>query len=80
MNYRIGIKTQMSKECLVQINDVVTTAQAGPLFGKKVMWKNANKKVIGKIVGLHGKKGVVRVKFDKGMPGQAIGTTIEIVN
>ncbi len=69
----------MSKECLVQINDVVSIAQAGPFFGRKVVWKTANRKVAGRIVGLHGKNGVVRVKFNKAMPGQAIGTIIEIL-
>lgn len=34
---------------------------------------------MGKIVSLHGKKGVVRVKFKKGVPGQALGTTVELV-
>jgi len=80
MNYRVGIRTQMSKECLVQINDVVSIAQAGPFFGRKVVWKTANRKVAGRIVGLHGKNGVVRVKFNKAMPGQAIGTIIEILS
>jgi ribosomal protein L35AE/L33A len=30
-------------------------------------------------VDLHGKKGVVKAKFRKGVPGQAIGTTVEVV-
>ena len=70
----------MSKECLVQINDVVSIAQAGSFFGRRVVWKTANRKVAGRIVGLHGKNGVVRVKFNKAMPGQAIGTIIEILS
>jgi large subunit ribosomal protein L35Ae len=69
----------MSKECLVQLNEVVSAAQAGQLIGEKVVWKTLNKMHIGKIVGFHGKNGVVRVKFNKGIPGQALGTTIELV-
>jgi large subunit ribosomal protein L35Ae len=79
VNYRIGIRTQMSRECLVQFADVVSAAQAGQLVGKKVVWKGENKKFIGKIVGFHGKNGAVRVKFKKGVPGQALGTTVELV-
>jgi large subunit ribosomal protein L35Ae len=79
MNYRIGIRTQMSHECLVQFTDVVSAAQAGRLVGRKVMWKGENKNFIGKIVGFHGKTGVVRVKFKKGVPGQALGTSVELV-
>jgi large subunit ribosomal protein L35Ae len=79
MNYRIGIRTQMSRECLIQFTDVVSAVQAGQLMGQKVVWKGENKKHIGKIVGFHGKKGTVRVKFKKGVPGQALGTTVELV-
>ena len=69
----------MSRECLIRFTDVVSAAQAGPLMGQKVVWKGENKKHIGKIVGFHGKKGAVRVKFKKGVPGQALGTTVELV-
>jgi large subunit ribosomal protein L35Ae len=79
MNYRIGIRTQKSHECLIQFTDVVTAAKAGQLIGRKVVWKSQNKKFIGEIVGFHGKNGVVRVKFKKGVPGQALGTTVELV-
>ena len=79
MNYRIGIRTQMSRECLIQFANVVSAARAGKLIGRKVVWKGENKKLIGKIVGFHGKNGAVRVKFKKGVPGQALGTTVELV-
>jgi large subunit ribosomal protein L35Ae len=69
----------MSHECLVQFTGVVSTAQAGQLLGKKVLWKGNNKGNVGKIVGIHGKNGVVRVKFKKGVPGQALGTIVELV-
>ena len=36
--------------------------------------------ISGKIIGFHGKNGVVRVKFDKGVPGQALGTTVELAS
>ena len=47
-------------------------------MGQKVVWKGANKTHVGKIAGFHGKKGVVRAKFKKGVPGQAIGTVVEL--
>ena len=79
MNYRIGIRTQSSRECLIQFANVDSAAQAGRLLGQKVIWKNENKKHIGKIVCFHGKNGVVKVRFKKGVPGQALGTTVELV-
>ena len=79
MNYHIGIRTQSSRECLIQFANVDSAAQAGRLLGQKVIWKGENKKLIGKIVGFHGKNGVVKVRFKKGVPGQALGTTVELV-
>lgn len=79
MNYRIGIRTQCSRECLIEFNGIDSTAQAGSLMGQKVVWKGANKRIIGKIAGFHGKRGVVRAKFAKGVPGQALGTTVELI-
>jgi len=69
----------MSKECLIQFAHVNSVSLAGRLIGRKVVWKKGKNKLIGKIVGLHGKKGVVRAKFRKGVPGQALGTTVELV-
>ena len=79
MNYRIGIRTQMNDECLVQFTNVGSLAQAGKLIGQKVVWKVGKKQLAGRIVGFHGKNGSVRVKFKKGLPGQALGTTVELV-
>ena len=78
-NYRIGIRTQASRECLIQFTNTVSEAQAGQLVGKKVVWKSENKQHTGKIVDFHGKNGAVKVRFKQGMPGQALGTTIELL-
>lgn len=78
-NYRIGIRTQASRECLIQFTNVVSAAQAGQLVGKKVVWKSETKKRTGKIVGSHGKNGAIRVRFKQGLPGQALGTTVELL-
>jgi large subunit ribosomal protein L35Ae len=79
MNYRIGIRTQNSRECLIQFNSVDSAAQAGHLMGQKVVWKGKNNNLIGKIIDVHGKNGTVRAKFKKGIPGQALGTTVELI-
>ena len=80
MNYRIGIRTQMTSECLIQFPQVNSVAQTGQFIGKRVVWKGVNKKLTGKIVGFHGKNGVVRVRFKRGVPGQALGTTVELLS
>jgi len=80
VNYRIGIGTQKPKECLIQFAHVNSASLACQLINRKVVWKQGNIKLMGKIAGVHGKKGVVKVKFRKGVPGKALGTTVELVD
>jgi large subunit ribosomal protein L35Ae len=69
----------MPKWCLIQFAHANSISEAGQLIGRKVIWNEGKNKFIGKIVGLHGKKGVLRARFRKGVPGQALGTTVELV-
>jgi len=78
VNYRVGPKTQRSKECIIQFPHVNSVSEASRLIGRKVVWNNGQTKIIGKIVDLHGKKGLVRARFRKGLPGLALGTTVQL--
>ena len=50
------------------------------MAGKEVLWKSsAGKETKGKITDAHGTKGLVRAIFERGLPGQAITTEIEII-
>jgi large subunit ribosomal protein L35Ae len=80
VNYRTGPKAQMTSECLIQFEKFESVSLASKLIGQKVLWKQGKSELRGKIVGLHGRKGMVRVKFARGVPGQAIGTTVELTN
>ena len=47
---------------------------AKTFLSKKVTWTSpAGKAISGQITNMHGNKGAMRVQFEKGMPGQAIG-------
>ena len=76
-NYHIGIKSQQSKECLIEFK---TITSVGALVGQKVVWVNGKNRFPGKIVGIHGRNGMVRVRFARPVPGQAIGTDVEIIH
>jgi ribosomal protein L35AE/L33A len=80
VNYRTGPKSQASRECLIEFETVNSAGLASKLVGQNVSWKNGSKKMFGKIRGEHGKNGTVRVKFSHGVPGQAIGTTVELIS
>jgi len=80
VNYRRGRKTQTTNQMIVIIPDVDKT-KAEKLVGKTAIYtcEGKNKTQIkGTISAVHGNKGVVRVLFEKGMPGQAIGGKISI--
>jgi len=53
--------------------------EAQKLVGKEVRWTSpAGKILAGKVSGSHGNNGMVRAIFERGLPGQAINTEIEI--
>jgi large subunit ribosomal protein L35Ae len=80
INYRRNTKTRASRECLIQFDYVHSISEASQLFGRKVVWTKGTKKFIGKIVGLHGKNGLIRARFRKSVPGQALGTSVELIS
>ena len=79
VNFRGSHHTQYSNQMIVKVNGVGNKEEAKKLIGKNVVWKSVgNKEIIGKIVKDHGNRGAVRVKFEKGLPGQALGGKVEI--
>lgn len=81
LQFRRGRKTYKPRHFLIEIPGVSTREDASKFVGKFVSWKSLGKeaKIIGgKIASAHGKKGVVRAIFEKGLPGQAIGTNVEV--
>ncbi len=56
VNYRIGIRTQMSKWCLIQIIGENSVSRAGQLVGRKMILKFGKNSFIGKIMSLHGRE------------------------
>jgi len=77
-NYRTGPKSQTPKECLIEFETVNSAALAGKLVGQKVTWKHGDSSIVGKVRGAHGKNGIVRVRFSRGVPGQAIGSIVKL--
>lgn len=79
-NYRVGNKSQTPRECLVEFKGINSAAVAGKLVGQKVAWKAGEKVRLGQVKALHGRNGIVKVRFRRGVPGEAIGTVVQIVN
>ena len=81
INFRRGRTTMRGNQMIVEVKDYDTKAKAAQLIGKKVLWTTpAKKEIHGKIVAVHGNKGAIRARFRRGMPGQAIGSKIAILD
>lgn len=72
-------KNQDPKECILKFPNVKSPNAAAQLIGRNVAWPVEEHKIKGKIVALHGKNGLVRSRFRKGIPGKALLTAVEVI-
>lgn len=78
VQFRRGRHTIKERHYLLDVG-LKTKEAAKKLAGKKVIWKSPSGKIIkGKISDSHGNKGLVRAIFEKGLPGQAVTSQVEI--
>jgi len=66
---------------IIKIEGVDSKEKAIKYIGKEVIWKTPSEKqkeIRGRIAAVHGNRGALRVIFEKGMPGQSIGTKVTI--
>ncbi len=78
-NFRRGRRTQHTNQFVLVSDSVDSKTKASDLIGKKTEWKTLSGKTIqGKITRVHGNKGAVITRMEKGLPGTAIGTKIKI--
>ena len=82
IQFRRGRKTFKPRHFLLEIPTIDTRKKATEFVGKTATWKSPGKEpktIQGKISSAHGGNGVVRAIFETGLPGQAIGTEVEII-
>ena len=81
IQFRRGRKNYTPRHFLLEVSGVDSREKAAKLVGKIAVWTSSGKeptKITGKISSAHGGNGVLRAIFEKGLPGQAIGTDVEI--
>ena len=80
VNFRGSEKNKSPNYMVIKVNGIESKEKAQSLVNKTVSWKTpAGNEIKGKISKAHGNKGAVRVKFEKGMPGQAIGSKVDVL-
>ncbi len=79
VNFRGNIRMQKYNQLIILVSDVTSKEKAQELIGKNVVWKTpAGREIKGKVTNVHGDGGALRTHFEQGMPGQCLGTTVEI--
>jgi large subunit ribosomal protein L35Ae len=79
IQFQRGRQSWTPRHFLVEIEGVSSRKDAEKFAGREVIWESpAGKIITGKVSVPHGNKGLVRVIFEKGLPGQAITTEVDI--
>lgn len=79
VNFRKSVGRQHDAHMILSVEGVDSREKATGLIGKTVSWKSpAEKEIKGTVASAHGNKGAIRVIFEKGMPGQAVGAEVMI--
>ena len=81
IQFRRGRKTFKPRHFLIEVEGTKTREDASKFVGKEVTWTSTGKntkQINGKVSSAHGRNGVIRAIFERGLPGQAIGTDVEI--
>lgn len=75
----VGSRIAYKKEALVSVPGVKTKRDAGKLMNWKAFWTdNKGKKYEGYVSGLHGRNGVLKVKFKRPLPLCSLAKPINI--
>jgi len=80
ISFRRGRHKVTPRHFILQVEGVENKEKASELLNKPVVWKSpAGKEIRGIVTATHGNKGLIRVVFEKGLPGQAINTEAEVM-
>ena len=78
VQFRRGLKRIHEKHFILDVG-AKSKDDAAKHVGQIVTWTSpAGKKIAGKISSAHGNKGLVRAIFEKGLPGQARNTEVDV--
>lgn len=78
INFKRGQRITTDNQMIVHVPGVKTKEEAKKLVGKKVAYNTGKKDMVGVVASSHGNSGALRVRFETGMPGQAIGQKVKL--
>jgi large subunit ribosomal protein L35Ae len=78
VNFKRNRTRTTENQMIVQAVGISSKEDAKKLVGKKVTFNTGKKDMFGTVAAAHGNSGALRVLFESGMPGQAIGQKVKI--
>jgi large subunit ribosomal protein L35Ae len=78
VNFKRGQHITSDNQMIVKVAGVSTKEAAAKLVGKKAVYNTGKKEMVGTVAGAHGNSGALRIRFETGMPGQAVGQKVKI--
>ncbi|MFP4568072.1 MAG: 50S ribosomal protein L35ae [Candidatus Woesearchaeota archaeon] len=78
INFRRGKHITSPNQMIIKPEGLSNKEDAAKLVGKKVVFNTGKKDMVGSVASAHGNSGAVRVIFESGMPGQAIGQKVKL--
>ena len=78
LHFRQNRHTTYGNHMLVEVEGVGSREEASKLVGKQVAYDTGKTVINGEVASAHGNKGVVRVIFSRGLPGQSLGEAVVI--
>ena len=79
VNYRRSRHHQYMNQLIISPKGFDNKEKAETLVGKVVIFKTqTDKEIKGKVTAAHGNSGCIRASFEVGIPGQALGKTVEV--
>lgn len=80
LGFRRSKNASKKREALIRVEGVRSAEKAAQLVGHRVLWrKEGFRHHRGKVLGPHGRKGILRVRFRRHPPAWSGGSEIEIL-
>lgn len=77
-SFRQGRHHTYNNQMIVHVDGVDSKEDAEELVGKDVSYNTGKRSISGEVRAAHGNSGAIRVLFETGMPGQALGKQVDI--
>ena len=77
-HFRQNRHTTYGNQMIITVQGISSREEAQKLVGKTITYDTGKKEIQGEVRSAHGNSGALRVLFETGMPGQALGQEVKL--